>query len=138
MKKMKTSNKALLWILVVFLTGVLFGGTLTYLVYQPHRAPWADHKSGEKRSPDKFLQMISDELELDETQREQFRTLLIESRDQLIESRDKYSEARREIQKETRQKLRSILRPDQLDRFDKFMAKSPPHHPLGRERKPEK
>ena len=127
---MKTTNKAIIWIVVVFVMGTLFGSALTFLVYQPKKPPWADRKFREDRSPDKFIQLISDKLELDEGQREQFRTLMIESRDQ-------FRDARQVIQKDTRRKLETILSPDQLKKVDELLAKTPRHHPLGHGRGPE-
>ena len=125
---MKTTSKAIIWILAVFLTGVLFGGALTFVVYQPHRPPWANREARGGKSPDRLVEMISKKLELDEEQRKEFRRLL-------IESRDRYREAFRETRQNTRDKLRSILRPDQLERFDEVMAQAPEHHPLGRGKK---
>ena len=127
---MKTSSKAIIWIIIVFLTGVLFGGALAFLVFQPHKPPWLERRSRENRSPDKFVQMMSEGLELDQEQREQLSTLLIETRDQ-------FNEVRQQIRKETRERLQSILHPDQLKRFDEVMAKAPRFHPLGPGRKPD-
>ena len=116
--------------MVVFLTGVLLGGALAFLEIQPHKPPWLERRSRENRSPDKFVQMMSEELELDQEQSDQLRTLLIETRDQ-------FNEVRQQIRNETRERLQSILRPDQLKRFDESMAKAPRFHPLGPGRRPD-
>jgi hypothetical protein len=125
---MKTTSKAIIWIIVVFLTGVLCGGALTFVVYQPDHPPWADRKSREDRL-NEFVQLMSAELNFDQEQREQFRMLLIDSRDIF---REAHRAASRKAGQETREKLRAILRSDQLERFDELMAKVPPQHPLGR------
>ena len=124
---MKTTSKAILWIIVVFLTGVLCGGALTFVIYRPDHPPLADRKSREDRL-NEFVQLMSTELTLDERQREEFRKLL-------MDSREIFREAHRKASQETREKLRAVLRPDQLERFDELMAKIP-HHPLGRRWKP--
>ncbi|MGW8179920.1 MAG: hypothetical protein ACWGQW_14340 [bacterium] len=127
---MKTTSKAIIWIIVVFVMGTLSGSALTFLLFQPDKSHWADHKSRKDRSPDKFIQLISDKLELGDEQREQFRTLMIESRDQ-------FRDAREAIQKDTRRKLETILSPDQLKKVDELLAKTSRHHPLSRVRGPE-
>ncbi len=131
---MKTTSKAIFWIIVVFATGVLCGGALTFLAFHPERPSWTEGRSREKRSPDRLLKSFTEKLELDAQQQEQFRTLLIESRDQF---RAAHREASQKIRQATREKLRQILRPDQLQRFDELMAEASRNHPLGQERKPD-
>jgi hypothetical protein len=128
MKRMKTTSKAIVWVILVFLMGVLFGGALTLAIYQPSPLPWADRKSREDRL-NEFVGRMSTELELDQEQREQFHAALIESKKVF---REAHRAANRRARQETREKLRSILRSDQLERFDELMAKVPAHHPLGR------
>jgi len=124
---MKTTSKAIVWIVVVFVTGVLFGGALTFVIYQPNKPPWTDHRMSTRKSPDRLLGAITEKLNLDEEQQEQFRKLLIETRDQ-------FRAARQEIQEETRERIEAILSTDQLEQFDEFMAEAPRHHPLGRQK----
>jgi hypothetical protein len=127
MSKMKTTSRAIAWITVVFFTGVMFGGALTFVIYQPYKPPWADHRKETRRSPDRLLGAITERLNLDERQQEQFRKVL-------LETRDRFRAVHQEIQEETRRRIETILSPDQLEQFDEFMAKAPRHHPLGRQR----
>ena len=127
---MKTTSKAIVWVIIVFVTGVVFGGALTFLIYQPHNPPWADHGTSGRKSPDRLVDSISEKLKLDEEQKAQFRAVLVGARDQ-------FRAARGEIQRDTRERIKSILSPDQLEQFDKLMANAPRHHPLGRQNKSE-
>jgi uncharacterized membrane protein len=129
---MKTSSKAVIWIVVVFLTGALFGSALTFVIYQPHKPPWADRKTRQNKSPDEFVQLMSDKLKLNEQQRNQLRTMMIETRDQF---RNQFKETQQEIRIETRKRLQSILSPDQLKLWDEELAKAPSHHPFARGRR---
>lgn len=99
------------------------------VVYQPECPPRADRRSRESKL-DEFVRRMSEELALDQLQRDRFRTVLIESRDLF---REAHREANRSAGKETREKLRSVLRSDQLEKFDDLIERIPSRHPLGRE-----
>jgi len=131
---MKTTSKALVWIIVVFVTGILFGSAVTFVLYQPERTSWKDQDSRKKRSPEKFVELMADKLELEPGQSEQFRALILESRDRF---REAHRAANQQVKREIREELRSILRTDQLKKFDEIMSKAPRYHPLGREKKPQ-
>ncbi len=126
---MTSRTKAAFWIFFVFMVGGVFGGTLTYLLIHP--APFLssdqEHPRQRRRGADperrfeRMLQRISDAVELDDEQRPQLRKILEESRVLYRSAADDADSRRREIRLATRQKIRSILRPQQLENFEDFV-----------------
>ncbi len=126
---MTSRTKAAFWIFFVFMVGGVFGGTLTYLLIHP--APFLnsdqEHPRQRRRSADperrfeRMLQRISDAVELDDEQRPQLRKILEESRVLYRSAADDADSRRLEIRLATRQKIRSTLRPQQLENFEDFV-----------------
>ncbi len=126
---MTSRSKAVLWILFVFMVGGVFGGTLTYLLIHP--APFfsgdRSHPRQRRRNGDperrfeRMLKRISDAVELDDEQRPQLRQILEQSRVLYRTAADEADSRHRELRLATRQKIRSILRPNQLENFEDFV-----------------
>ena len=128
---MTSRTKAVLWILFVFMVGGVFGGTLTYLLIHPapfHRSDQAHPRQGRRkvdpeRRFERMLKRISDAVELDDEQRPKLRQILEESRVLYRTAADEAGSRHREIRLATRQKIRSILRPDQIEPFEDFVRR---------------
>ena len=115
---MKTTNKAIIWILVVFVVGILFGATASYLGFGPDEK---DRRRGPRRTPEQIVERIAERLELDEDQKERLTRVL-------VESRDRHRQSYRAVEEETRAKIRQILRPDQLKRYEEMREESRRRH----------
>ena len=125
---MKTTSKAAIWILIVFLTGILFGGTLAFLVLRPGSLPPTFGFMGKDsfrppRPPEEVLRSMAERFDLDDEQQKKLLIILEESRDQLRLHAEK---TRREftcIRESARNRIRSVLQPHQLEKFDEFLEK---------------
>ncbi len=123
---MTSRTKAVLWIFFVFMVGGVFGGTLTYLLIHPapflssdQAHPRQRGRNGDpERRFERMLERISDAVELDDEQRPQLRQILEESRLLYRTAAEGADSRHREIRLATRQKIRSILRPKQLEKFE--------------------
>jgi hypothetical protein len=92
----------------------------------PGRGPMFGRGPGAPALPPQLLERLTREVQLDGTQREQIRKLLEERRDRF---EDVHRDARERFDKEQRElraAIRSILRPDQQQRFDDFLDRRPP------------
>ena len=131
---MNNRNKAILWVIAVFLAGTFLGSTLTYFWVKPMH-PWAGRSLPWRRATahpprsERIMKHLSDTLELDDQQREQLRQILGESRQRYQtlthQSRVNFREAR----EATRKKIALILRPDQLEEFRRFLKRKDRHRP---------
>lgn len=132
---MKNRAKAFLWVFLVFVVGGLFGATMTFVVTRAH---WRPPLFGPNRPPariershaeqrNQFVKRLTDDLGLDPEQSGQIRQILEESaqRYQAIshEKRKEYAQVRRE----TLDRMRSVLRPDQRAKFDAFLERNREH-----------
>jgi hypothetical protein len=125
---MKTTSKAVIWILVVFLTGILFGGVLTLLVLRTGPLPPVFGFMGKEgfrppRPPEEVLRSMAERFDLDEQQQKELLVILEESRDQLRLHSEKTRKEFTRIRESARNQIRSVLQPHQLEKFDEFLEK---------------
>jgi len=119
--------KATLLVLLIFGTGVLFGSTLIFFWAQP-RLPFSRLGPGVRQevrtnqSPERSLSYLSDLLDLNPSQRVELRRIFEESRQQLGTINRQANRRHRAIRGETLEKIRAILEPDQMARFEEFLA----------------
>ena len=113
---MTNRNKAVLWVLGVFLLGALSGGTLVYLLVLPETtSPAASRPGRGDREPHKqAMKRLAKDLNLDEKQQAQV--------DQIFQdARKKSHEAFKVIRTGIHDQLKQVLHPEQLAKFDKIM-----------------
>ncbi len=119
--------KATLLVLLIFGMGVLFGGTPIFFWAQP-RLPFSVLGSGLRQevrtdqSPERSLSYLSDLLDLNPSQRGELHRILEESRQQLGVINRQANRRHRAIRGETLEQIRAILEPDQMARFEDFLA----------------
>jgi uncharacterized membrane protein len=121
-------SKATFLVLLIFGIGVLFGGTLVFFWAQP-RFPfpegWSPGRRQEIRnnpSPGRGMSYLSDALDLSPSQQTELRRILEESRQQLGEINKESNRRHRGVRRETLEQIRTILEPDQMERFEEFLA----------------
>lgn len=122
---MRNRTKAIFWILVVFLAGSVFGGTLTYfwaptLADSQDSQEESDRRESREERDARIVAHLSDVLELDGAQAQQLRAILEKSRQSHREAHEAKEARFRTIRAETREEIRSILRPDQKEKFENW------------------
>jgi uncharacterized membrane protein len=101
--------------MVVFIVGAFSGGALVYLFLAPKIAPpWTQRERRSPPSPQAVVERIAKDLDLDAAQREKMLQIL-------QEADERNRKAFHEIRRDTRERMRAILRPNQLEKFDKFI-----------------
>ena len=121
---MTNRNKAVLWVLAVFLLGALSGGTLVYLLILPDSASPAAARSGRggRESHQEAMARLSKDLNLDAKQQEQV--------DQIFQDARKSShDAFKVIRTGIHDRLKQVLRPEQFAKFEKIMRDRRPPGP---------
>lgn len=119
--------KATLLVLLIFGTGVLFGGTLIFFWAQPRPpfsvlGPGVRQEARTNQSPERSLSYLSDLLDLNPSQRGELHRILEESRQQLGAINRQANRRHRAIRGETLEQIRAILEPDQMAKFEDFLA----------------
>jgi len=136
-------NRGRIWfatfVLVVFCLGGLVGIRVgTHLLRSPRGGPAATDRpgpgpgmfgrgpgGGRPPLPPELINRLATELELDATQQNQLTKLLEDRRNRFEQV---HREARERFEREQRElfaEIRAVLRPDQVDRFEKFLAERP-------------
>jgi len=112
--------KAIISIILVFLLGSLAGALVVHKIYQ-HRM-----ESIIKGDPDAMreliVQRLNHKLHLDTNQLYQLRTIVKETHDEMRDVRKRFRPQIEEILARSQNKVRAILRPDQLEKYEKIVA----------------
>lgn len=114
---MTNRNKAVVWVLAVFLLGALSGGTLVYLLILPESSPPAAAQGGGRpgrESRKEAVERLSKELDLSQEQQAQV--------DQIFQdARRKSHEAFKVIGAGIQERMKEVLTPEQFAKFEKGM-----------------
>ena len=119
----KSKFSALLTLLLVFLSGVLVGG-LAYRLYNvsvvaaPSNAKRPDPEEARKH----IVADMRDHLKLDARQVDQLQQIFDQTRDQFHQIHDKMNAEGQAIRASQMEKVKAILRPDQLPLYDQWRA----------------
>lgn len=138
---MKSRNRAVLWVVLIFLAGALFGGALSYLLVQPtvlgtdSRAP--EHRRDKRPSAEQVVKDFSEKLNLDADQQVKLREILERGRQQYRDADKERWDRFRSIRQSTRQEIRAILRLDQLEKFEEFLRREDERHQKRRKPAPQ-
>jgi len=110
--------KAIISIIVVFLLGSLSGVLVTYEVYQ-HRIESVIR--GEPKR-ELIVRRLSHQLNLDAAQLSELRVIVEETYAGIKNVRKQFRPQIEEILESSQDKVREILRPDQLEKYEKIIA----------------
>jgi len=122
MKKWKT----ILSVLLVFLLGGLAGALGTYKICQQKIE---NIMKDEPRTRSEFIvQRLSRELHLDSSQLEQLRTIVGETHTEIKNARKQIRPQMEEILARSQARVRAILRPDQLENYEKIVTRQRRKH----------
>lgn len=113
---MKPRVKGALLLLVAFLLGTATGA-LGYGLYQGRAGWWRS-----SRDPERFqqflLKRLTRELDLREDQRQRVEVLLRETGQEFVRLREEIGPRFREIRERSREKIRTVLTPEQQAKFE--------------------
>lgn len=112
-------RKAILWVLGVFVLGMLCGGLAIHLVED--RAFGLSPRSGPRGGPGEVVKQLTTELSLDTAQQEQLTTILEETRTRYVKLYEPIRPEHERIRQEGRDRIRAILKPEQVDKYNEFL-----------------
>jgi Spy/CpxP family protein refolding chaperone len=120
---LKSKFSALLSLLLVFLSGVLVGG-FAYRLYNVSVV--AGPNNGRKPDPEEVRKHVvadmRDRLKLDAHQVDQLQQIFDQTRDQFHQLHDRMNAEGQAIHTSQIEKIKAILRPDQLPLYDQWRA----------------
>jgi hypothetical protein len=120
---LKSKSSALLSLLLVFLSGVLVGG-FAYRLYNVSLV--AGPNNGKKPDPEEIRKRIVADmrgrLKLDARQVDQLQQIFDQTRDQFHQIHDKMNAEGQAIHNGQIEKVKAILRPDQLPLYEQWRA----------------
>ena len=112
--------KAIVSVILVFLLGSLAGALVTHKIYQ-HRIEGII-KGEAKPMRELIVRRLNYELHLDSIQLEQLRIIVKETHEEMKNVRKQFRPQIEEILSRSQNKVRAILRPDQLEKYEKIIA----------------
>ena len=120
--------KAVLSVLLVFVLGAVTGTLVTHKICQQRiESIIAD----EPRTTREFIvQRLSHELHLDSAQTEQLRLIVRETRTEMKSLRQQIRPELEKVLARSQDKVRAILRPDQLEMYEKIISRHRMRHEL--------
>jgi Spy/CpxP family protein refolding chaperone len=118
MENSKTRREAALLVLVVFLLGVLLGGLGNHL--------WGERVWGRQNPPDvptrdQLVNGLTHELQLTPDQQQQLGAIVDDTRAKIHAAYAPADAQREELRQQGRARVRAILTPEQLPKFEAFM-----------------
>ena len=112
--------KAIIGIILVFVLGALSGAIVAYGVYR-HKTDALIYGGHEARRA-AIVERMSCRLKLDRDQRAKLVAIMNDTHREMLEARRPIQPKIDEILARTETKVREILRPDQMDEFNRFTA----------------
>jgi hypothetical protein len=112
--------KAIVSIILVFLLGSLAGALVTHEIYQ-HRIE-SIIKGDPNAMRELIVQRLNHKLHLDTNQLYQLRAIVKETHEEIRNVRKQFRPQIEEILVRSQNKVRAILRPDQLEKYEKTVA----------------
>jgi hypothetical protein len=118
--------KAVISVILIFLLGGIAGALLMHRTDQQKIESIMHGEPGTTR--EFIVTRLNRELSLDSTQHEQLRTIVGETHAQIRNVRKEYRPQIDEVIKRSQDKVRAILRPEQLETFNKLVAERQKRH----------
>jgi Spy/CpxP family protein refolding chaperone len=118
MENAKTRREAALLVCVVFLLGVLLGGVADHL--------WGGRVFGNPAPPrtrDQLIGQLTNQLSLTPDQQKQLTTIVDDTRSKWRTLYAPLEPQHEAIRQQSRERIRAILTPEQLPKFEEFMRK---------------
>ncbi len=123
---MKNVAKSVLCILLIFILGAASGGLAMHIVYKSHMETFL--RGDRKTREEILLNRLSRRLDLDDRQREQARAIVEKTHGEMDKIRKQYRPQMEAVLENSRAEMRRILRPEQLQKFEAFVAERKAKH----------
>ncbi|HWR58550.1 MAG TPA: periplasmic heavy metal sensor [Thermodesulfovibrionales bacterium] len=111
---------AIVGVILVFLLGAVAGGLVTHTV--GHKKMENGFRDEPKKMKEFIVGRLSRELHLDPEQREQLRSIVRETHIEIRNVRRQFRPQIEEVLARSQDRVRSILRPDQRERYEKIIS----------------
>ncbi len=118
--------KFVLCILLVFIIGAASGGLAMNIVYKCHLEAFL--RGDRKAREEILLNCLSRKLDLDGRQLEQARAIVEKAHAEMDNIRNQYRPRMEALMDRSRAEMRQILKPDQMEKFDQFLARHDARH----------
>ncbi len=118
--------KSVLCILLIFILGAASGGLGVHIYYKSHMETFL--RGDRKAREEILLNRLNRKLDLDARQREQVRDLIAETHAEMKNIRNQYRPQMKAVIEKSKAEMRRLLRPDQLEKFEKFLAERKAMH----------
>ena len=118
--------KAIVSVLFVFLLGFLGGALVTHKFYQHRLENIVREEPGAMR--EMIVRRLSRELNLDPGQMEQLRAIVGETHVEMRKVRRQIRPQIEEVLARSQSRVRAILRPDQLEKYEKIVSERKKRH----------
>ncbi len=123
---MKGSTKAILWVILVFATGAIFGSVVSFLAVKNRVVETVNRSRGpgpDTTREQRFLQRMLRQLDLDSEQEKEMRVILERSRQRVKSLEGDQRQRLRQVRHETMREIRGVLRPEQQDKLEDFLKR---------------
>jgi hypothetical protein len=118
--------KSVLCILLIFILGAAAGGLAVHICYKSRMETYL--RGDRKAREEILLNRLSRRLDLDDRQREQARAIVRETHAEMNNIRKQYRPQMEAVLEKSRSEMRRMLRPEQLEKFEKFIAERKAKH----------
>ncbi len=124
--------KQILCVLLVFLLGAASGGLAVHIIYKSRMETFqhGDFKAREQI----LLDRLSRRLDLDGRQRSQLLAIIRQTHDEISSIKKQYRPQMEAVLEKSRQEVKRILRPDQLEKFEQFIQRRKAMHEKERQK----
>ena len=118
--------KTIISVILIFALGALSGAIVTYKVYRQKMENII--RDEPKAMRELMVQRLNNKLHLDALQLEQVRAIAKETHAEMKSVRKKIRPEIEEVLSRSQAKIRAILRPDQLEKYDQILAERRKRH----------
>ncbi len=118
--------KCALCILLIFILGAASGVLAMHCVYKRDVETF---RQGDRKAREEILMnRLMHKLDLDDGQREQARAIVEKTHAEMDNIRTRYCPRMEALMEKSRAEMRQILRPDQKEKFEQFLARHKARH----------
>ena len=123
MNETPATRKAAIWVVIVFLLGVVGGGMLGYGYAAHHSVSAASTPQPEPERRAKRVADLTEKLTLTPDQAKQLDAILLDRHTEVKAIRDQSDAQLEQVRQKGRDQIRGILTPEQKPKFEEFLQK---------------
>ena len=122
---MPKNAKVILGILLVFLLGAASGALVTHMIHQARLEAFIN--GGPAMREEYLVKRLTRELNLDSGQQDQIRGIVHETHTAMLDMRRQMRPGFEALLEQGQERISSVLRPEQREKFAKLMVEHKPH-----------